>query len=588
MDNLPINCKRVKIYNKKNNYYYVQGGRKMGLQKKAIIFFDALLLLVCVSIGILGYWNANRGFTSAMKEKAEADLRQAAALVDARYPGEWRVRDGALYKGSTMLDQNNELVDMLKELSGDNVTFFNGSTRIATTYQKDGQRAVGTEASQPVVEAVLHGGGSFSGEAEVLGKKYYSAYAPIHGDDGSTVGMLYVGIPTEQVQAIQRAYIQSMILTILVLLAVIGILVWGGVKKTLQPVLRVSEAIRRVSEGDLRGEDLAVSGQDEAAMLARSATEMKNRIRGLMQNIMTSAEQVAAASEQLTANASQTSDTIKTVADSIVVMAGNAETQSESLSESGLQVEDMGSRMEALAQSSAGMQQVAEKSRAGAAEGRKTAETAIEQMQKMAEQMMKSSQVVESLGERSKEIGQIVEAISGIAGQTNLLALNAAIEAARAGEAGRGFAVVAEEVRKLAEQSAGAAQNISALINAIQQDTDEAVDAMQKGNEEVQTSQRIVQDTDRAFSDIEKLVDELYAHIQESLQGIRAADEGSSAIQTSMGKLEESSRRTVEEAQSVSAATQQQTATMNEIADASQSLALLAQNLQNEVNHFKL
>ena len=147
---------------------------------------------------------------------------------------------------------------------------------------------------------------------------------------------------------------------------------------------------------------------------------------------------------------------------------------------------------------------------------------------------------------------------------------------------------MAEEVRKLAEQSAEAAQNISGLIGTIQQDTTEAVGAMQKGNEEVQASQSIVQDTGRAFSDIEKLVDELYAHIQESLQGIRAADEGSNIIQTSMQSLEESSRRTVEEAQSVSAATEQQTATMNEIADASQSLASLAQNLQNEVNRFKL
>ena len=560
----------------------------MGLQKKAILFFDVLLLLVCVSIGILGYWSANQGFTTALKDKAEGDLRQAAAILEFQYPGPWAVRDGALYKGNMKLDQNSELVDALKDLSGDNVTVFNGSMRVATTYEKDGKRAVGTEASQPVIDAVLHAGGSFSGEAEVLGKKYYSAYAPIHGVDGTTVGMPYVGIPSEQVQEIQRSYVQSMVLTIVVLLLLIGLLVWNGVKKTLQPILRVSEAIQKVSEGDLRGADLIAAGQDEAAMLARSANEMKNKVRSLMRNIMSSAEQVAAASEELTANATQTSDTIKTVADSIVVMAGNAETQSKALSDSGVQVQNMGTRMEALAQSSTGMQQVAEKSRAGAAEGRKTVETAIEQMQKMAEQMVKSSQVVEGLGERSKEIGQIVDAISGIAGQTNLLALNAAIEAARAGEAGRGFAVVAEEVRKLAEQSAEAAQNISGLIGTIQQDTTEAVGAMQKGNEEVQASQSIVQDTGRAFSDIEKLVDELYAHIQESLQGIRAADEGSNIIQTSMQSLEESSRRTVEEAQSVSAATEQQTATMNEIADASQSLASLAQNLQNEVNRFKL
>ena len=87
-----------------------------------------------------------------------------------------------------------------------------------------------------------------------------------------------------------------------------------------------------------------------------------------------------------------------------------------------------------------------------------------------------------TLGDRSQEVGQIVDTISGIAGQTNLLALNAAIEAARAGEQGRGFAVVAEEVRKLAEQSQEAAKHIADLISHIQADTEDAVQAMQEGN----------------------------------------------------------------------------------------------------------
>ena len=112
-----------------------------------------------------------------------------------------------------------------------------------------------------------------------------------------------------------------------------------------------------------------------------------------------------------------------------------------------------------------------------------------EAMAKMAgieQSVLHSAEVVEKLGESSKQIGEIVDTISGIADQTNLLALNAAIEAARAGETGRGFAVVAEEVRKLAEQSREASEQIKERIAGVQRDTAEAVAAMQSGTSEVQ------------------------------------------------------------------------------------------------------
>ena len=115
---------------------------------------------------------------------------------------------------------------------------------------------------------------------------------------------------------------------------------------------------------------------------------------------------------------------------------------------------------------------------------------------------------MDKLGERSQEIGAIVDAISDLAGQTNLLALNAAIEAARAGEQGRGFAVVAEEVRKLAEESHSAAQKISMLINDIQTDTGKAVESMNEGRDIVVQGAHSVDELRHVFHEIQDIVAE--------------------------------------------------------------------------------
>lgn len=124
------------------------------------------------------------------------------------------------------------------------------------------------------------------------------------------------------------------------------------------------------------------------------------------------------------------------------------------------------------------------------------------------------------LGKRSSEIGTIVETISNIVDQTNLLALNAAIEAARAGDAGRGFAVVAEEVRKLAEQSSNAAQNITDLVKAIQQDTDKAVDSINEGNESVNEGAASATAAGEAFGMIEEQIGKLNKTVEDAIASI--------------------------------------------------------------------
>ena len=223
-----------------------------------------------------------------------------------------------------------------------------------------------------------------------------------------------------------------------------------------------------------------------------------------------------------------------------------------------------------------------------AAEGNAFVQSTVEQMNSIAQTVQQTSEIVSKLGERSKEIGNIVEIISNISGQTNLLALNAAIEAARAGEHGRGFAVVAEEVRKLAEESQNASQQISELIRSIQDETDQAVASMEEGRREAEKGKENVTATGESFSEILQMVEDVKKASLVVSDHVLHLRENMGTIINGMTEVDASAKGIGSESQNVSAATEEQAAGMEEIASSSRSLANMANDLQTETDKFKV
>jgi len=375
------------------------------------------------------------------------------------------------------------------------------------------------------------------------------------------------------------------------IITLLGILIsaaisWAVARRITGNVVLLTEEAQKLASGNLKATNIQINSKDEIGDLGGAIMKMAENLRSLIQDIAKTSEQVAASSEELTASAEQSAHASIQVSTSVNEVAHGTEKQLKAVDDTSIAVEEMRSNIERVVANAQTMAATSEKTASAAGEGSKAVITAVNQMNVIEKTVSSSAEVVSKLGERSKKIGQIVDAISGIAGQTNLLALNAAIEAARAGEQGRGFAVVAEEVRKLAEQSQHAAKQIAEMINEIQVDTATAVAAMNNGTREVNIGGEVVNRAGQSFKQIEVLIAQVSTQVNEITSSIQQMNTSSQKIDVAVQDIDGITKIAAGETQSISAATEEQTASMQEIASSSHALANMAEELQKTIGKF--
>ncbi|KAB2951653.1 HAMP domain-containing protein [Heliorestis acidaminivorans] len=355
-----------------------------------------------------------------------------------------------------------------------------------------------------------------------------------------------------------------------------------------KPLIEVVEKIKEVANGNLAIKPVDVKSTDEVGQLGKALNQMIENLRSVIRQVNESAEQVAASSEELSASSQQFAASNQQVATSVNVVALSVQDQEKAIDKTSTIIEQVSSGMQQIAANAHSGATIAEQTTNAANEGSESIKYVISQMNNIEQAVNNTAEVITSLGERSKEIEQIVVAISGIAAQTNLLALNAAIEAARAGEQGKGFAVVAEEVRKLAEQAEGSSKEIAQLIGEIQKDTDKAIVVMNKGTHEVKVGSEVVNKAGRSFTEIAKLINDMSQQMSEISASTQETARGAQEITSSMKELEKISRENTSQAQNISAATEEQSASMEQISSSSQSLAQMSVDLQSSINRFRV
>lgn len=486
------------------------------------------------------------------------------------------------------LSYASEMVSDIKVM-GDGYAFLvdtDSNTILAHKDKKLVAQNVSTDSEDSYIRAIADKIGSDSGKVQTVkvGKTvYYVEIEPVKGTSWVLVSNVKESTVLEDLGNLQKKIIFIMIIAIII----IGILVERIVHIVVGPIKSLTSDIGRITEGDFTVE-VQTKGEDEVAVMGNSMKEFIGTMRGTIGDIFSISGQL----NQQAENSSAVSETLY----------GSAATQSSSMKELNATVEELAKSVTEVAENATSLAMiVSEADQIGSDASKKMKDTVVisgkgrddmDKVKRAMDDIQKSVTQLEAavghVGESTEEITKFVEIIGDIASQTNLLSLNAAIEAARAGEAGKGFAVVAEEIRNLAETSAGAVDKISAITAEINTLVDDAVDKTKVSAQNINDSEELITTAYHTFHDIYKTIGETNDLVQEMIANVNKVDE----VATSVAAITQEQSASAEEILATSENLAQEALSVTDnsenVAQSAQSVAEHAEKLADEMKHFKI
>lgn len=560
---------------------------KMKLGTKILCLVFVVILLFSASVGTVMLKEITESMKQMATEKAKGDLALSSTYIDDVMSGDWQVKNNKLYKGQTQINGNEDIVDLLGEKTGDTITIFQGDTRVATNVMKNGERAVGTQASSEVIAAVLKKGKRFYGQADVAGSSYQTAYMPLKDQNGNIIGMLYTGANQSILASLTQSLFTQFAIVLVIVIIVSVILVLVFTRKINKRLNALKSAFESAGNGDMTIEVSDKTG-DELSELSVYYNKMRMKLNDTIQTVQQSALQLASASQQLSAGAEETNQASEKITEAVQQIANGAQDQITRIENSESSLKQASADIRDISANTAAIADKGQLAQSKADIGQKEIANVQAQMDAIHQSIQKSGEIIHQLDGRSKQIEQILSVITQIADQTNLLALNAAIEAARAGEQGKGFAVVADEVRKLAEESQQSAGQISKLIIEIQKDMNRSARSVEHVKTEAAEGVTMIQLTRDAFKEIAAATGEISAEISDLSASVTNISASAHHINDSFAANTADIKESTKNTRQAAALTEEQFAAMEEITAASETLSQLAEELTGIISQFKM
>ncbi|MED4887456.1 methyl-accepting chemotaxis protein [Lysinibacillus fusiformis] len=575
----------------------------MKIRTKLIIISLSLLLIPGLIIGVSSYNSANKHLDDLGERMLKNNVEMALQLIDSM--------NYAVQIGEITLEEAQEKVkqNLIGDLRSDGTREITtnvdlGEDGYFAIYGADGDRIAhpfsegenawesvdshGVYMVQNMINAAQNGG-DFTYYARAMpndpdaeeDKIAYSALDPNWGwvvSASSFMTSFNHGIHLIQ---------YTIIITLGISILIGGIVIFLFARHLAIPVQMVTDRVEKIANQHLTFTYLNVKNKDELGILATGINTMTTNLRGMIETVSNSAEHVAATSEQLTASSEQTSTASDEITKAIQQISTGQEKQLLGMKEANHSVTEISSSLTAITENIKELNDLSIETSKVSLSGNEVITQSVEQMNQINKQNIMTNEAMLLLESKSQEIGEIINVITSIAVQTNLLALNAAIEAARAGEQGKGFAVVADEVRKLAEESGNAANNISTLIGEIQLHTQNTVQIVNEGQSVVETGIRYVANAGKTFDVIAADVDMINNKLSSVSTEIQEINANTENLVNEILKTQDVTDQSSSYTQQVVAAAEEQSATMIEMTFASRSLAEMSQELQNLVSNFK-
>lgn len=552
---------------------------KLRIKGKILFMIISNVIVLSVLILAITFFQARKMIEAHFEKQLNSTGNLALSLIDKTYPGAWKESEGKLYKGNQLMNGDTELVDKIREYTGNHFTIFLQDTRVTTTVTNEGKRAIGTKASQNIIDQVLSGGKEYIGKAEVLNLPYEVKYVPIRDNNGKDIGMFFVGIEKSKADQQINLMLSYIALATLGLILISTLIVLKITKSIVNPLKYSVKHFGMVSNGDLSIPlpDNELQRHDEIGDLSRAIKKMQESVREIISGIRHVSEQINNQAQNLSSISQEMAYSSESVSVAVSDMAKGTDEQSQDLSSVLQGLSLFGGALEKTGQAICETDEMSRNINLMATDSSKKMKNLTQLFENIINSFKDFEFKIKNLGNDVNKINEITIFINSIADQTNLLALNAAIEASRAGESGKGFAVVAEEIRKLAEQSKTSSESINKLIASIAGETSLIIGSADNIGKDLNEQVNVINNAVYSFEKIVEEVDEMIPKISSITNAsVKINNEKNSLIQ----KVEE----VVSISQEIASSTEEVSASSEEMSSSSEEVAVASERLVNETN----